>query len=195
MSRCKLSILAIVLGALLMTGADEAHAQFGHRHDHGYDYSRQPRFGARSHLDALSIDLQSRANAICWEMYNNYQRNRGWRETYAEAYKLLQDSKHIRQLVHAAEHHGARNELQHIAADLAEIDELFHHIEEDIARWRPARVDPHDHHFHAHPDLRTLVEDYEETLHHLMADYGVKSQLPPAPGGNNDAPPPPGAFR
>ncbi|MEZ6064209.1 MAG: hypothetical protein R3B90_00540 [Planctomycetaceae bacterium] len=152
-------------------------------------------YGARSHLEALSNDLQNQANAIAWDMYENYRSSPGYRETYRETYKLLQDAKHIHQLVWEEQYHHQHHEQDHIAADLAEIDQLFHHIEEDIANWRPARYNP----YHNAGLLHQKIEQFEETLHHLMTDYGVNSQFgqgeaPPPGGGPGSPPPPAGGF-
>lgn len=103
---------------------------------------------------------------------------------------MLQDAKHIHDLVHA---HAYRrfHDVDHIAADLHEIDSLFHHIEDDIVGWQPSFVSYH--HRRVHGDLFTRIEQMEETLHHLMEDYGVTSNInagaPPAPAAGI-APPP-----
>jgi hypothetical protein len=148
-------------------------------------------FGARRHVDDLAARMARQANEICLEMHYNYRHNPGYRETYREMYQVLQDSKHIHELVHHDHYHHTRNRQDdHIARDLVEMDSLVHHIEEDIARWAPA----HSHHAHGHhamvhgqsQNLHRLMDQFAENLHHLMTDYGVKSQL--GPGG--EAPPP-----
>ncbi|MEX0715477.1 MAG: hypothetical protein WD066_02775 [Planctomycetaceae bacterium] len=175
------------------------YQQPGHVHQQPVpQYTYQ--FGDRRHLDRLATQLEREANDLCWEMYRNYQRNPGWRDTYREAYQVLQDAKHIHELVHD-QYRGARNE-DHIADDLHEMDKLFHHIEGDVARWQPDRAgrfhidphDPHGGHMHHHGDLPRKLKVFEDTLHHMMTDYGVRTRLgdPPAPGGpgSGDAPPP-----
>jgi hypothetical protein len=160
-------------------------------------------FGARRHVDDLAVQLSRQANAICLEMYYNYRHNPGYRETYREMYQVLQDAKHIHELVHHDHYHHTRNRQDdHIARDLVEMDSLVHHIEEDIARWTPARSQQaHGHHamVHGHSqNLHHLIEQFAETLHHLMTDYGVKSQLGPGgeapPPDAQTAPPPEGGF-
>lgn len=158
-------------------------------------------FAGRQHLDRLAIELEQRANDLCWEMYRNYQRNPGWRETYAEAYKILQDAKHIHQLVHD-QYRGTPNQ-DHIADDLHEVDQLFHHVERDVAHWQPDRAiagrqyynphDPHGGHMAYHGDLPNKLRAFEDVLHHMMTDYGVRSRLgaAPVPPGSAGSPPPP----
>jgi len=141
-------------------------------------------FGARRHLDTLADRLRREANTVCWEMYYNYQREPGYRTTYREMYKILEDSIHIHNLahddVHHYTHHGTDNE-DHIAEDLHDIDQLFHHVEDDIRYWSSRNR------YHRH-DLAYKMERLEITLHHLMEDYGVRSKRPaPKPPGG---PPP-----
>jgi hypothetical protein len=133
-------------------------------------------FGARRHVDTLADRLRQEANAVCWEMYDNYQHERTFRETYREMYTLLQDAIHIHDLAHDDAHRGTDNE-DHIAEDLHDIDKLFHHIEDDIEHWS-SRNRYHNH------DLAYRMERLEITLHHLMKDYGVQSKRPaPKPPG------------
>ncbi len=140
-----------------------------------YDYSQTVTFGGRTHLDALSADLKYRANAICWEMYRNYRTNPGFRPTYRAAFEMLQEAKHIYRLVYNDEYHlRSPRQKDHIAADLAQINALFHQIEQNIANWRADFENPY------HPgNLHNMVEDFEQTLHHVMQDYGVKSNVVP----------------
>ncbi len=168
-----------LLAVCLIIIGNSAGAQSSHHHHHAarpnYNYQRSVQFGGRSHLDALSADLKYRANAICWEMYRNYRTNPGYRETYREAYKMLQDAKHIYRLVYEDEYHRHHHgQGDRIAAYLADIDSLFHHIEDDIARWRPDHVNPH----HPGSELHRLTDQFKQTLEHLMEDYGVRSQIP-----------------
>ncbi len=155
------------------------------------------KFGARNHADALAVQLAQQANAICLEMHRNYRHNPGFRETYAEMYQVLQDAKHIHELVHNNYHRSRREGEDHIARDLHAMDELFHHIEEDIARWTPATTQQHFHHGAVHgqsQNLRRLMQNFSETLHHMMTDYGVRSQIASgeAPPPNDLIAPPPG---
>ena len=159
-------------------------AALGIQHDNSvmaqtdYVHGRiQYTFGARRHVDTLADRLWREANAICWEMHDNYQHERSFRETYREMYNLLQDARHIHDLAHDDAHHGTDNE-DHIAEDLHDMDQLFHHVEEDIRHWSSRNR------YHSH-DLAYRMERLETTLHHLMKDYGVRSKLPaPKPPGS-----------
>lgn len=159
-------------------------------------------FAARRHMDVLANRLHDDANEICWEMYRHYQHNPGYRETYREMYRVMKDAEHVHDLVHDG-YHRDRHDVDHIASDLYEIDKLFHHIEGDIRNWRSSSRGYHGHDSHGDFDdyvhgrgyrdeLSRKMRYFEQTLHHLMADYGVKSKLgekkskqsPPAPPGS-----------
>ena len=166
-------LFSIVVAAILAVQGSVALAQA----DHTLSRARYT-FGARRHLDILADRLQREANAVCWEMYYNYQREPGYRTTYREMYKILEDSVHIHNLAHDDAHHETDNE-DHIAEDLHDIDRLFHHVEDDIRHWSSRNR------YHRH-DLAYKMERLEITLHHLMDDYGVRSKRP--------APKPPGGL-
>ena len=141
-------------------------------------------FGSRRHLDRLADQLRKQANDITWEMYRSYQHNPEFVETYNEMYKLLGDAQHIHDLIHDAAYRHGHHDVDHIADDLHEFDALFHHIEDDIEHWAPTYNSRHF--VHAHGNLHSKMEHMEETLHHLMDDYGVRSNVttqtpPPAP--------------
>lgn len=153
------------------------------------------KFGARMHLDTLVVRLHDQANEVCWEMYLNHQHEASFRATYAEMYKILQDLKHIHELSHedAVHNHGPGNE-DHIAHDLHDIDQLFHLIEEDIDNWGLANHwDRNPYHRHG-SRLDIKMRRFEQTLHHLMRDYGVTSRVgvkqgfPPIPNQGAPAP-------
>ncbi len=142
-------------------------------------------FGSFSHVDDLAIRLESLSNELCLDLHYNYRHNHGFRETYAEAYQILQVAKFI----HDAEHAQDR---QAIAAKLGGLDALFHHVEEDVRGW-------HRHHRRQIGSLGiiTKMEYIESTLHHLMNDVGVRAtpqgpEVAPVPGGGGveQAPPP-----
>ena len=155
-----------------------APVQAEHPHDRTH-YT----FGARRHVDTLADRLRREANTICWEMHDNYQHERGYRETYREMYTVLEDCLHIHDLAHDDAHRGTDNE-DHIAEDLHDLDRLFHHVEDDIEHWSSRNR------YHGH-DLAHKMERFEVTLHHLMNDYGVRSKRPaPKPAGPGKPPVP-----
>lgn len=147
--------------------------------NNGYYYDAGGRhvrveYGGFSHIDELACRLESLANSFCLEIYYNYDRNRDFDDTYREAYEILEIAKYI----HEEEHHGHRDE---IARELGGLDRLFHHVEDDVAHWRPNRG---HHHHHGHLSKKDqLLEEMESVIHHLMHDVGVKPRNAPNPNG------------
>jgi hypothetical protein len=92
--------------------------------------------------------------------------------------------------VHEMIHEGAN--INHLCADVESLDRLFHHVEELVREIRPANdFGFHGHHGHFHVSsgpsrddlrrLRGMLNEMEETLHHLQNDLGALSGSgPPA---------------
>jgi len=140
-------------------------------------------FGGYAHVDDLAGRLERQANELCLDLHYNYRHNRGFAETYREAYQILSTAKYI----HDKEHQGDRAE---VARRLDELDGLFHHIQDDIAGWsrRQSRQI-------GQSGAQTKLDAIEATLHHLMNDVGVKGthggpEAAPAPPAIEVAPPP-----
>lgn len=136
-------------------------------------------FGSFSHVDDLASRLETLANEFLLDLHYNYSHNRGFRETYAEAYQLLEVAKYI----HAAEHQHDRRAIQ---SKLNGMDSLFHHIQDDVRGWSR-----HHHRQIGQLGILSKMDMIESALHHLMNDVGV--QQAPAPGANGQAPPPAGS--
>ncbi|MCO6042731.1 hypothetical protein NG895_02315 [Aeoliella sp. ICT_H6.2] len=143
-------------------------------------------FGGFSHVDDLASRLETLTNELCLDLHYNYRHNRGFNETYREAYQVFEVAKFI----HAAEHQQDRRAIQE---RLQGLDELFHHVQDDVRGWSR-------HHVRQIGQLGILskMDMIESTLHHLMNDVGVhqtgKGQQAPPPqggGGVEQAPPPP----
>lgn len=146
----------------------------GHPHDHqaggygstgGYSTGYRGAYGGYTHIDDLAVQLERQANAMCLEMHYNYQHNRGYRETYREAYEILTTAKYI----HGLEHAGNRDRIRQA---VTELDPLFHHVQEDVRHWTR-----HDHRGVGRSGLAAKIAAVEETLHHLMNDVGAKSEF------------------
>ncbi len=119
-------------------------------------------FGGYAHIDDLSGRLERLANELCLELHYNYRHNRGFADTYREAYQILSTAKYI----HAKEHQGDREE---VARRLDELDGLFHHVESDMKGWSRRHVRQI-----GQAGAQSKLEAVEATLHHLMNDVGVK---------------------
>ncbi|QDT04443.1 hypothetical protein K227x_28340 [Rubripirellula lacrimiformis] len=141
-------------------------------------------FGGFSQYEDLSGRLETLVNELLLDLHYNYSHNHGFQETYAEGYQLLGVAKFI----HEAEHN---RDMQAMRSQLSGMDQLFHHIEDDVRGWSR----------HHHRQIGTLgivakTEMIEATLHHLMHDVGVSldgqgvEQAPPPVQGVEQAPPP-----
>ena len=147
----------------------------------------QYEFGACAQLPQLSAGLYEQANAICWEMHRLYRHNAGFEATYATMYTILQDAKHVQDLVAASQQAPRAGDNDHIATDLHHMDGLFHQVADNVELWRPR--------YYRGGSIRLLAlnQQFEDTLHNLMIDYGVHSRLgaeapAPAVGILRDAP-------
>lgn len=154
----------------------------------------QMAFGSFAYCDDLAGRLETDLNNFCLDLYHNYQQNPGYRETYREAYELLQQAKYI----HAKEH---QNNRQEIAQQVTSLDQKFHHIQEDVAAFgrNPARQV-------GIGGVVTKGQSIEALIHHLAYDVGVEPHAeqanpqiaPPPVGGSSGpitAPPPSSAPR
>lgn len=174
--------------------SQSAHHGTYHVHNNRYYYTPQTaavgnqqvvtkpgivEFGSFSHVDELAARLETLANEFLLDLHYNYSHNEGFRETYAEAYQLLEVAKYI----HAAEHQHDRQAIQ---SKLNGMDTLFHHIQDDVRGWSR-----HQHLQVGQLGILSKMDMIESALHHLMNDVGVKQA--PAPGANGQAPPPAGS--
>jgi hypothetical protein len=83
-------------------------------------------------------------------------------------YELREAALRVSELVRGSYHRSRHNE-DDIERALYRMDRIFHHIEDDIARWRPNSRDAY-----RGGDLHAKMEVCEDTLHDLMEDYGIK---------------------
>ncbi len=148
---------------------------------------QQVTFGGFLHVDDLASRLETLSNEFCLDLHYNYSHNRGFQETYREAYQVLDVAKYI----HAAEHQNDRRAIQE---QLGGLDRLFHHIQGDVRGWSR-----HHHRQVGQLGILSKMDLIESTLHHLMNDVGVRptpdaggQQAPPPGGGQEQAPPPVG---
>ena len=161
--------LAVLVVGVLLGAAAVAHAQppRNFRPTH-----RKYVYGARAYVAELSDLMVQQANAACVEMHAHYQQNRGFKRTYAQMYKLLEQSQHIAGLVKQNYYRGSPRKDDHIARDLWEMDQLFDYVEYEIRTWQSDYRNPQ-----RDGTLRVVMNDFEQTLDYLMEDYGVKSRI------------------
>lgn len=120
------------------------------------------KFGGYQHHEELAERLETLANQICLDLHHNHQENPEFDDVYGHAYKLLQAAKYI----HGKEHAGDKAAIQR---SVGSIDEMFHHMQRDIADWRSANRRQV-----GELNLVAKTEEFEAVLHHLMYEIGVK---------------------
>lgn len=121
-------------------------------------------FGSARHLPELAARLEYLANEYCLELHYNYQQNRGFDNVYHDAYDFLQAAKFIRVKEN-------QRDLQAIRRSAQKIDNLFHHIQEDVSRFRRQERRPI-----GERGLQSKTEVLQSVLHHLLYDLGVKPE-------------------
>ena len=139
-------------------------------------------FGSFKHYEDLATRLDAIANEVCLDLHYNHRRNPKFREVYREAYKVLQDAKYV----HGSEHRG---DQEAIRAAIGPMDDLFHHVREEVSSWTGERVRRV-----GSADLPSKLEEMEALIHHLMFDAGIKhsdaATAESAPPPDEAAPPP-----
>ena len=88
------------------------------------------------HLDELALEVQRKANELCWEMYLYHRHQADFRETYKAAREMWSLAGQIHELLHRDP-----ASLGHVVKDMLELDQLFQLIENDVAVWNDARID------------------------------------------------------
>jgi hypothetical protein len=117
--------------------------------------------GRFEHHEDLAERLVRATNDLCLDMHHNYSRNRGFDETYRDAYRILRKARSM-------ERKEDRGDQGAIRRSVEELDELFHDVESDVRRWRrtPARQV-------GRGDLEDKLARVESILHHLAYDVGI----------------------
>jgi hypothetical protein len=130
-------------------------------------------FGGFKQTHQLAERLKFEANRLCLDMHYNYPHNRGFAQTYREAYEILQTADNLG---------GARLSRSNIRQQATELDELLHHVQEDIKPWTRNERRPI-----GEGGINGKAEVMESILHHLLYDVGVSPQHLPE---EEQAPPP-----
>jgi hypothetical protein len=129
---------------------------------HGHAYTpAEIQFGGLNHVDDLSSGLERLANDLCLDLHYNYSHNPGFATTYREAYQLLEAARSIHEIAH-------RHDVQAIAARIHELDQLVHHVQDDVRGWTR-----HPHRNVGQLSVHARLDMIESTVHHLLHDVGV----------------------
>ena len=90
----------------------------------------------REQLDELALEVQRKANELCWEMYLYHRHQADFRETYKAAREMWSLAGHIHELLHRDP-----APLGHVVKDMLELDQLVQLIENDVTQWTDTRID------------------------------------------------------
>ena len=140
------------------------------------------------HIDSLAAQLRNQASRTAWEVRHNFRGAPEYRHLYRDVYELYTTADHVHEIIHAG------TSIEHIRADVESLDRLLHHAQDVVRGIRPADdFHFHGHGFHGHGHapvgptrndlrrLRSMLDQMEDTLHHLQDDVRVASGgAPPA---------------
>ena len=130
-------------------------------------------YGGFKQTSDLAERLKFEANRFCLDMHYNYPHNRGFAQTYREAYQIKQTADNLG---------STRLSHTNIRQQATDLDELFHHVQEDIKPWtRRERRQIGE------GGINNKAEVMESILHHLLYDVGASPQHQPV---EEQAPPP-----
>jgi hypothetical protein len=142
-------------------------------------------FGGFKQTSDLIDRLEFATNRLCLDMHYNYRHNAGFAQTYRESYQILQTTRDL---------DSGRPSRATIRQEVTELDEQFHHVQNDIKPW--TRV---EHRRVGEGGVNGKAEVVESVLHHLLFDIGVRPQHLPieerAPPPADDLAPAPAAIR
>ena len=121
------------------------------------------------HLDRIAFRIIKNSEALFREFRYHYGHTSEYCHLSDDVKELRSHALHIRDVVR---HHGS---LAHLAADVREMDRLFHHLEDVVARVEynsyHGRRSGHIHGNSAH--VASLMHAIEDDLHHLAEDVGA----------------------
>lgn len=134
---------------------------------------------AGEHIDDLAYTLRNQAVAVTREVYTGFRRTPQFEHLYSDVYEMYKLADHIHDVAHV------RGSIPHIRSDMEEMDELFHHVEELVEQIsrnsrssHRSRYGHHGHYGHHGVSsfhlrrLHGLLEQMEDTMHHLLEDVG-----------------------
>jgi len=130
-----------------------------------------------SHLDEVALRLQRQAAELNREFRLHFRHTPEFGHLVSDANQIQAKAAHIHRVAH---HSGS---VWHLRHEVEELDRLFHHMEDVVDR-----IDRHAAHgighIHGHlAHVYDLLDDMEDTLHHLRRDLARITSGRPAHGG------------
>ncbi|MCA9269163.1 MAG: hypothetical protein KDA41_11865 [Planctomycetales bacterium] len=126
--------------------------------------ANQAQAAGYAHLDGLAVSMQSQARDLYNEFGLHFRHAAHFDHLRSDAANLYYLARHVHEVAHAG---GATH---HLEADLAQLDSVFHHLEdlvahiEDDAHFGGGHI--HGSTYHVQLKLRQM----ETTIHHMQSD-------------------------
>jgi hypothetical protein len=114
--------------------------------------------GAVAHVEDLAQRLKYEANLLCLDLADNYRHNRGYAETYREAYAVLGEAQRL-------EADGASADHAELATMVREVEASLHPIRREVTGWN--RQNNRD---RGQGGLQVKLQRMESLIHHLRHD-------------------------
>jgi hypothetical protein len=127
------------------------------------------------HIDSLALSLQRQTRELYNEFGEHYRHASHSIHLRNDAAKMFRLARHIHDVAHVG------GSLNHIAADLRQLDQLFHHLE-DLVEHIEHDAFHGDGHVHGDTGhVQALMSEIEDTIHHLRADVNELRRGPVGP--------------
>ena len=130
---------------------------------------------AYSHINSMAIKIRNKTKSLLRET-EHYRYTPNYRHLVSDAAGLRQLAEHTREVARA------KGDLDHLAADVAEMDQTFHHLEnlfdatERSAAYNQGKIKGNTAH------VKRLLDSIEDCIHHIQDDIAtLRSQVYTAP--------------
>lgn len=140
---------------------------------------------ADPHIDELAYAIKRQAAAACREVYYHMRRAPEFQHLYADLYEMYTTADHIHDIAHHT------NAICHLRTDVAELDALYHHVEELIEEINCRQAKLHVSYGH-YPRgfvpsyrlrrLNSYMKAMECSIHTLQEALGGPVPVPPGVG-------------
>ena len=130
---------------------------------------------AYSHINSMAVKIRNKTKSLLRET-EHYRYTPNYRHLVSDAAALRQLAEHTREVARD------KGDLDHLAADVAEMDQTFHHLEnlfdatEQSAAYNHGKIKGNTAH------VKRLLEAIEDCIHHIQDDIAtLRSQAYIAP--------------
>ena len=121
---------------------------------------------AYNHINSMAVKIRNKTKSLLRET-EHYRYTPNYRHLVSDAAGLRQLAEHTREVARE------KGDLDHLAADVAEMDRTFHHLEnlfdatERSAAYNQGKIKGNTAH------VKRLLESIEECIHHIQDDIAT----------------------